>query len=108
MLDSEYSPISSSEVNAFARDYEKDTYVPDVWDCDDIARDFTNYVKKKTKETKNENAAFGWLIFPEHVQEVFAEYFKTEARRNRYEVKYLDHRDWRIYTPNRRPRWILM
>jgi hypothetical protein len=108
ILDKEYSPISSSEVRALAKDYKKGAYIPEIWDCDDIARDFVNYVKKTVKNTKNQNVAFGMVVLRDHAQEVFIDETDKLSKRNRYIARYMDHRDWSIYIPNERPKWIII
>jgi hypothetical protein len=115
VLDKYYSPISVSQVRALMKDYEKAAYIPEIWDCDDIARDyvnftardFLNFVKKTTKEVLGKNVAFGMLVLRDHAQEVFVEENKNLSRRKNYTVYYMDHRDWRIYRPNTRPKWIV-
>lgn len=115
VLDKEYSPISPSEVRALIKDYEKAAYILEIWDCDDIARDFVNFtardflnfVKKTTKEVLGKNVAFGMLVLRDHAQEVFVE-TKRISRRSNYTVRYMDHRYWSIYKPNERPRWIVI
>lgn len=116
VLDNVYSPISTSEVKGLTKDYEKAAYIPEIWDCDDIARDFVNftardflnYVKKTTKEVLGKNVAFGMLVLREHALEVFVEETKNLSRRSNYTVRYMDHLYWTIYTPNVRPRWIVI
>jgi len=108
VLDKEYAPISVTEVRALIRDYKNEKFIPEIWDCDDIARDFVNYVKKQVKEVRSENAAFGMLVFWDHAQEVFVEKNKNISRRNVYTVRYMDHRDWSVYNPNERPKWIVI
>ena len=116
VLDKEYSPISTSEVWALTKDYSKAAYIPEIWDCDDIARDFVNfiardflnYIKKTTKEVLGKNVAFGMLVLRDHAQEVFVEEIENPARRSNYTVRYMDHRYWNVYTPNERPKWIVI
>lgn len=108
MLDKEYAPIQTSKVYALINDYEEATYISEIWDCDDIARDFINYVKKTVKEVSAENVALGMIIFKDHAQKIFVEEFKPHSKRDRYKVRYLDHRDWYIYAPNEHPKWIIM
>ena len=116
VMDKYYSPISVSEVRALTKDYEKAAYIPEIWDCDDIARDFVNFtardflnfVKKTTKEVLGKNVAFGMLVLRDHAQEVFVDELPKSSRRKRSIVEYLDHRNWRIYAPNERPKWIII
>lgn len=107
VVDKYYSPISVSQVRALTKDYKKAAYIPEIWDCDDIARDLINYVKTQAKEVLGKNVAFGMLVLRDHAQEVFVEENKNLSRRKNYTVYYMDHRDWSIYRPNARPKWIV-
>jgi len=113
VFDKFYTPLTLSVLRASISNYKKDPYVPENWDCDNIARDFVNYVQKRIKNTENKNAAIGIIVVPEsrkedHVQEVFMLDTMSQDVRRRYKVQYLDHRDWKIYAPNRRPKWTLI
>ena len=108
ILDKEYNPVSPREVRALVKDYVKAAYIPEIWDCDDIARDIVNYVKTQAKEVLGKNVAFGMLILKDHAQEIFVDKLPKLSKRNRSIVLYLNHTDWRIYAPNKRPKWILI
>ena len=97
-----YHTTTYSDIKEQIAKYQKDEYVEDIWDCDNIALDFITQSKKRIKDAKNENATLGMLITNDHAQEIFVTNHKG------YNVYYLDHRDWSIKPPDKRPRWILM
>lgn len=108
LLDKYYHTITYSEINALINDYQKAEYEDEIWDCDNIAMDFMVFSKKEIKKTKKENGALGMLITGDHVQEIYVEELKQKSDKNKIIVRYIDHRDWSIKLPDKKPRWMIL
>lgn len=105
LQDKIYDTVSTAYIQHFVLEYEQDEYIPEQWDCDDQARDFWNYAKKRIKSEQDYNAIMGMLILPAHTKLLFA---TAVPNTDEIAVKYLDQNGWRITNPNQKPKWIVL
>ena len=104
--DKSYDVVQSDIMSTLIRTYREDhaEYKGEEWDCDDIARDFWNFAKRVIRDARNENGIVGRAIFPKHAEIIYVQ--EKYTKDGSHPVYYVDQRNWNIYMPNKRPKWI--
>ena len=106
--DKNYNALQPGAMKRYLKMYNRFDYYDygEEYDCDDVARDLWNFMKRRARIERKENGAVGLLILNDHTQLVCAriEY----AQKTPHSVYYLDQRDSTINRPNEKPKWIIM